>query len=86
MNTAMKIDDASLAEFEPTSDLGFSVSALGAASSCPHRLIVRGVAREHRRLGPIDIQRLLSFAAQRHHVPEVSCASTTRTAAGHLDT
>src|SRR4029077_17617348 len=28
---------------------------------------------------------LLSFAAQRHHVPEVSCASTTRTAAGHLD-
>src|SRR4051812_46944541 len=85
MNTAMKIDYTSLAEFEPASDLRFSVSTFEAASSCQHRLIVKGVAREHRRLAPIDIRRLLSFAAQCHHVPEVSCASTTRTAAGHLD-
>jgi hypothetical protein len=55
------------------------------AVTCSHRPIVKGVAREHRRLAVIDAELLLSFAAQRHHVPEVSCASTTRTAAGHLD-
>ena len=33
----------------------------------------------------VATNRASASAAQRHHVPEVSCASTTRTAAGHLD-
>src|SRR6185369_10980891 len=66
---------------EPVRARGPEISAV----TCPHRLIVKGVAREHRRLAVIDAELLFSFAAQRHHVPEVSCASTTRTAAGHLD-
>lgn len=57
-----------------------AASSMGARSAMRRAALLRGA-------GQLQLRSAYGVGSRprRHHVPEVSCASTTRTAAGHLD-